>query len=77
MLPGLLRTIIESKANALPYKLFEAGDCIVVDPKSDTGAGNVRKISAVLTDEVQKDSKKGIFSILHGSLDIIMKKSNL
>ena len=49
----------------------------MVDPKSDTGAGNVRKISAVLTDEVHKDSKKGIFSILHGSLDIIMKKSNL
>lgn len=31
LLPGLLRTIVENKALALPYKLFETGDCIVLD----------------------------------------------
>ena len=50
LLPGLLRTIIENKSLALPYKLFEAGDCIIVDNNTDTGARNVRKIAAVITD---------------------------
>lgn len=31
LLPGLLRTILENKSNPLPFRLFEAGDCIVVD----------------------------------------------
>jgi phenylalanyl-tRNA synthetase beta chain len=70
-----LRTVIESKANSLPYKLFEAGDCIVLDSTTDTGSSNVRKIAAVMTDEVLEGAKKNIFSTIHGSLDLIMKKS--
>jgi phenylalanyl-tRNA synthetase beta subunit len=50
LLAGLLRTVIESKANSLPYKLFEAGDCIVIDSTTDTGSSNIRKIAAVMTD---------------------------
>jgi phenylalanyl-tRNA synthetase beta subunit len=76
-LPGLLRTILENKANSLPYKLFEAGDCIIVDPKSDTGSSNLRKLAAVITDEVPEGTKKNIFSTLHGVLDIVMKKCHL
>lgn len=77
MLPGLLRAIYENKSNPLPYKLFEAGDCIVVDSSTDTGAKNLRKLAAVITDEILEGSKKGIFSIVHGALDLILKKSNL
>jgi phenylalanyl-tRNA synthetase beta chain len=77
LLPGLLRTIYENKSNPLPYKLFEAGDCIIVDKSTDTGSSNLRKLAAVLTDEILEGSKKGIFSIVHGALDVIMKKSNL
>jgi phenylalanyl-tRNA synthetase beta chain len=77
LLPGLLRTIYENKSNPLPYKLFEAGDCIIADKSTDTGARNLRKLSAVITDEVQEGSKKGIFSIVHGALDLVLKKSNL
>lgn len=77
LLPGLLRTIVENKALSLPYKLFEVGDCIVVDETIDTGARNIRKIAAVYTDEVSEQKNKGIFSFVHGSLDNIMKKSNL
>lgn len=77
LLPGLLRTILENKANSLPYKLFEAGDCIVVDSKSDTGSSNLRRLAAVITDEVGEGAKKNIFSTLHGVLDVIMKKSHL
>lgn len=52
LLSGLLRTIYENKSNPLPYKLFEAGDCIVVDNSTDTGAKNLRKLAAVITDEI-------------------------
>jgi len=53
------------------------GDCIVLDGQTDTGARNIRKIAAVYTDEVSDTKKKGIFSIIHGALDILMKKCNL
>lgn len=68
---------MENKSLALPYKLFEVGDCIVVDDQIDTGAKNIRKIAAVFTDEINDQKSKGIFSFLHGTLDNLMKKSNL
>jgi phenylalanyl-tRNA synthetase beta chain len=77
LLPGLLRTIFENKSLALPYKLFEVGDCIVLDDTTDTGAKNIKKIAAVYTDEVTDKKKKAIFSIIHGALDLLMKKCNL
>lgn len=77
-MPGLLRTILENKSNALPIRIFEAGDCIIADSSTDTGARNLRKIAALVTDEVQEGSKKGsLFSIVHGALDILLKKANL
>ena len=78
LLPGLLRTVCENKSNPLPYRLFEAGDCIIADSKTDTGARNLRRIAALVTDEIQGGSKKGsLFSIAHGALDLLMKKSHL
>ena len=76
-MPGLLRTIVENKSLALPYKLFEAGECIIVDETTDTGASNVKRIAAVYTDEVQENKKKGLFSIIHGAMDNLLKKCNL
>ena len=78
LLPGLLKTVCENKSNPLPYKLFEAGDCIVVDSTTETGARNLRRIAALITDEIQEGSKKGsLFSIAHGAFDLLMKKSHL
>ena len=57
--------------------MFEAGDCIELDSKAETGAVNIRKFAAAITDQVTEESKKDIFSIIHGSLDLIMKKSML
>lgn len=59
--------------------MFEAGDCIVLDSTTDTGSRNIRKLSAMITDEIPEKStvKKDIFSIVHGTLDLIMKKSTL
>jgi phenylalanyl-tRNA synthetase beta subunit len=77
-LPGLLKTVVENKSNPLPYRLFEAGDCIIADNTSDTGSRNLHRIAALITDEVQEGSKKrSIFSIAHGALDILLKKSHL
>lgn len=50
LLAGLLRTIVENKSHSLPYKLFEAGDCILADKSTDTGARNVRRLAAAVTD---------------------------
>jgi phenylalanyl-tRNA synthetase beta chain len=77
LLPGLLRTIIENKSTALPFKLFEAGDCIILDETTDTGSRNVKKIAAVYTDEVNEKTKKNLFSMIHGLMDVVLKKCNL
>lgn len=62
----------------MPYKLFESGDCIIADPTTETGSRNLRRIAALITDEVQEGSKKGsLFSIVHGALDVLLKKSHL
>jgi phenylalanyl-tRNA synthetase beta chain len=53
LLPGLLRNIQENKANSLPYRLFELGDCVLLDPNTDTGAYNSKRLAAVLTNEVK------------------------
>lgn len=50
LLPGLLKTINENQSNSLPFKLFEAGDCIIADKTTDTGARNLRRLAAVITD---------------------------
>ena len=76
-MPGLLRTVYENKSLPLPYKLFEVGDCIVTDKSTDTGARNLRKIAAVYTDEVSDNKNKGIFSVIHGAMDVLMKKCHL
>lgn len=77
LLPGLLKTVVENKAQPLPYKIFEAGDCIVVDNTTDTGSRNLRRLAALITDEVKEGAKKGLFSIVHGAFDILMKKNGL
>ena len=50
---------------------------LVVDSTTETGARNIRRLAALITDEVTSEKKKGIFSIVHGALDLILKKSNL
>jgi len=45
---------------------------------TETGARNLRRIAALITDEIQEGSKKGsLFSIAHGAFDLLMKKSHL
>lgn len=53
LLAGLLHNVKENSAIPLPYRLFEAGDCILLDSSTDVGARNCKKLAAVLTNEVK------------------------
>ena len=57
--------------------MFEAGDCILKSTAGDTGSVNERKLAAAITDEVVEGSKKDIFSEVHGTLDLVLKKCGL
>lgn len=74
LIPGLLRTAVENKSNPLPYRLFEVGDCIIKTSESDTGACNKRKLAGLITDEVTSKKNKGLFSIVHGTVDLLLLK---
>ena len=50
LMPGLLKCLNFNRKNPIPQKVFEISDCVVLDPESDTGARNVRKICALYTD---------------------------
>ena len=67
LLPGLLKTINNSKKVKLPIKLFEVADVVLLDESTDTGARNVPRI-AVCYAGMQDD-----LEIVHGALDRIMR----
>lgn len=69
MLPGLLKTLFSNKSEKLPHKIFEVADVCVIDPTTDTGARNERHACVLYAD----NSKTGM-EIIHGILDLIMKK---
>ena len=50
LVPGLLNCLQGNKKEPIPQKLFEISDCCVLDPESETGAKNVRKVCALYMD---------------------------
>lgn len=68
LLPGLLKCLKENKAENVPQKLFEVSDTVVKDAETDTGAKNIRKISALVIDTASN------FEVIHGLLDLLMTK---
>ena len=50
LMPGLLKCLQYNKKNSIPQKVFEISDCVVLDPSSETGAKNVRKVCAMVLD---------------------------
>ncbi|MBA2857775.1 phenylalanyl-tRNA synthetase beta chain [Methanococcus maripaludis] len=52
ILPLLLETLYINKHNALPQKIFEVGDCVVIDEEdteTDTKCKNIKKIAGAIT----------------------------
>ena len=66
-LAGLLKTLGANKGAALPIKLFEVSDIVVLAPEVETGAKNVRRVAAVYT------AKLSGFEIIHGLFNRIME----
>eukprot|EP01001_Neometanema_parovale_P001147 NODE_1129_length_1878_cov_112.068946_g1070_i0.p1 GENE.NODE_1129_length_1878_cov_112.068946_g1070_i0~~NODE_1129_length_1878_cov_112.068946_g1070_i0.p1 ORF type:complete len:595 (+),score=142.53 NODE_1129_length_1878_cov_112.068946_g1070_i0:63-1847(+) len=66
LLPGLLKTLFASRANALPIKLFEVSDIVLKDATTDVGTKNVRHAAAVYC------STTSGFELTHGFLDTMM-----
>eukprot|EP00928_Gymnodinium_smaydae_P078657 TRINITY_DN62763_c0_g1_i1.p2 TRINITY_DN62763_c0_g1~~TRINITY_DN62763_c0_g1_i1.p2 ORF type:complete len:631 (+),score=187.25 TRINITY_DN62763_c0_g1_i1:105-1997(+) len=68
VLPGLLKTLANSKHNPPPIKLFEVGDIVAQEPTRETGSRNVRRLCAVCASATAK------FGDMHGLLDQVMYK---
>ncbi len=69
LLPGVLKTVNSNKAEKLPHKLFEVADVCLIDPSTDTGAKNERHACILFS-----DNHRTGFEVVHGVLDLIMKK---
>lgn len=68
LLPGLLKTLNSNQNERLPQKIFEVSDCAVIDPTTETGARNVRRICCV-----QLNTQDN-FEVIHGALCLLMTK---
>jgi phenylalanyl-tRNA synthetase beta chain len=71
LLVGLLKTLREHREAPLPLRLFEAGDVVLLDSKSETGARNERHLAAVYSDV------RAGFEIVKHLLDRIILALNL
>lgn len=67
LLPGLLKTIRENRKNALPLKVFEAGDVVFKAPETERQSVNRRRFGAVYA------GKTSGFEVVHGLLDRLMQ----
>ena len=67
LLPGVLRTLGHNLDAPLPVRLFELGDVVLLDPSSDVGACNCRRLLAL-----QSGTRAG-FEVVHGLLDRVME----
>ncbi|KAG8780352.1 phenylalanine--tRNA ligase subunit beta [Ceratobasidium sp. 428] len=66
LLPGLLKTIRENRAHALPIQIFETSDVTLKDDTHERRARNVRRASAIWC------NKSAGFEVVHGLLGRLM-----
>lgn len=66
LLPGLLKTLFSNKAQQVPIRLFEVGDCVIQEPSREVGCKNVRRVAALHA------NTKSQFAVIHGALDQLM-----
>jgi phenylalanyl-tRNA synthetase beta chain len=65
LIPGVLKTLSNSKNHPLPMKVFELQDIVIKNNTNDVGAGNIRNLSIAYCGLVSG------FEIIHGALDRI------
>ncbi|MGQ9788070.1 MAG: phenylalanine--tRNA ligase subunit beta [Candidatus Hadarchaeaceae archaeon] len=49
LIPSLLLVLKENRRNPLPHKIFEIGDVVLLDEKSETGARNLRRAASAIS----------------------------
>jgi len=67
LLPAALKTLGANKDAALPVKLFEVSDVVLLDDGKDVGARNERRLVAVVA------NKEANFEVIHGLLNRVME----
>lgn len=67
LLPSALKTLAASKTMALPIRLFEISDVVLLDSEKDVGARNERHMVAV------NANRESGFEIIHGLLNRVME----
>lgn len=69
LIPGALKTVQNNKSMSMKegLKLFEISDVILLDPTTDVGARNVRRLCGVYTGHTDG------FEIIHGLIDRVMQ----
>jgi len=72
LIPGLLNSLAHNKGAEMPIQIFEVGDIVIRDEKTDVGARNVRQLAAVY-----QNKKTAGFEEIHGLLDRIMLALNV
>lgn len=68
LIPGLLRVFQSNQNERIPQKIFEISDCAKIDPTSDTGCVNFRKIC------IMQLNTQASFEVIHGALCQLMTK---
>lgn len=68
LLPGLIKCMRANIDVKLPIRFFEIGDVVLLDPSTETGARNARRLAALFSDLTAG------FEYIHGLLDYIMVK---
>ncbi|ETV95539.1 phenylalanine-tRNA ligase, beta subunit [Aphanomyces invadans] len=69
MIPGVLKTVQNNKGMSFKdgLKLFEISDVVVLNPASDVGASNIRRLCALYTGQTDG------FEVIHGLVDRVMQ----
>ncbi len=49
LLPCLMKNLVSNKHRDYPQRIFEVGDCVVLDETQDTGTRTVRKLAGVIS----------------------------
>ncbi len=67
LIPDMLKTIASNKKMALPIKIFQVADVALLDPTSDVGARNERRLCVAYCGMTSG------FEVIHGILDRTMQ----
>ena len=72
LLPGLLRALSSNKGLVnLPIRLFEVGDIVLADDRTEVGAHNERKLAALYCGLTSG------FELIHGLVDKVLQQNGL